>query len=63
MSNDEEKVEVFELSQDEWDRICQRRLDSLGITIQQLKEKHDSNTMSTQEFKVWMLVSSSTLLD
>lgn len=56
-------VEVFELTPEEWDAIAQRQLDKVGLTALELKEKHDANRLTAQEFKVWMIVSPSSLLD
>ena len=58
-----DRVEVFELTPEEWDAIAQNRLDKLGLTALQLKEKHDANRLDTEEFKTWMIVSPSRLLD
>lgn len=59
----ENEVEVFELTEEEWNEICLRQLDKLGLTALELKQKHDEGRLSAQEFKVWMLVGSSNLLD
>jgi hypothetical protein len=57
-----DKVEVFEVSSDEWDAICLKHLSRLGLTAQELKEKNENKTLNHKEFKVWMLVSSSGLI-
>ena len=56
-------VQVFELTPEEWDAAAQKQLDKLGLTALELKEKHDANRLSSQEFKAWMIVSPSRLLD
>lgn len=63
MCQNHDEVEVFEISQAEWDLATQRQLDKVGLTALELKQKHDERRITAQEFKVWMLVSSSTLLD
>lgn len=56
-------VEVFEVSQDDFDAICQKRLDKVGLTALELQQKHEDGRTTVEEFKIWMLVSSSRLLD
>jgi hypothetical protein len=56
-----EPVEVFEVTEEEWNRIAQLQLDKLGLTKEELTAKHDLGTMDHREFKAWMIVSASTL--
>lgn len=57
-----EDVEVFELSSEEWNSICLKHLRKLGMTAEQLKHKHDYGSLNHTEFKVWMLLSASSLI-
>lgn len=61
--SENDEVEVIELTQNEWDKICQKHLEKLGFTALELKDKHKDGRLSAQEFKVWMLMGSSTLFD
>jgi hypothetical protein len=56
-------VNVVELTQDEWDALVKDMLGRMGITAQELKRRHDEDNMTSNEFKAWMFLSSSTLLD
>lgn len=54
-------VDVFEVSDDEWDEIARKKLDQLGLTRKELERRVYSKEYTVAEFKAWMIVSSSTV--
>lgn len=57
----EKESEVFEVSQEEWDKIAQKHLDKLGLTRSELERRINSNSYTVAEFKAWMIVYPSTI--
>jgi hypothetical protein len=40
----------------EWRRAAQSRLDDLGLTYEQLRERHERGNETTAETRLWMLI-------
>jgi hypothetical protein len=55
------EVEVFELSDEEWNEAIDRRLCNLGLTRQQLRDKHSKGMLNAEEFKLYMLLPKSSI--
>lgn len=51
-----DEVEVYELTQEEWNAGIQKALQRIGLTKAELKKKHSDGTMNAEETKVWMLI-------
>lgn len=49
-------VEVFELSDEDWNRAIDTRLQKLGLTREDLRRKHSQGRLNAEEFKLWMLL-------
>jgi len=48
---------IPDLTEADWDLICQRRLDELGITYAELRDRHLRGVSTVAEIKLWMLIS------
>lgn len=56
-----EEVEVFEMSQEDWDNAAQTQLEKLGLTRSELERRIVDNRYTVAEFKAWMIVQPSTI--
>ena len=57
----EEPVEVFEVSEKEWNAAAQRQLDKLGLTRKELEARVRENRYTAAEFKAWIIVMPSSI--
>lgn len=58
---EEEPVEVFEVSEEEWNAAARRQLDRLGLTRKELEARVRENRYTVAEFKAWMIVMPSSI--
>lgn len=57
----EDPVEVFEVSEEEWNAAARRQLDRLGLTRKELEARVRESRYTAAEFKAWMIVHPSTI--